>query len=203
MRAFEKAPPEVGIVYTDFLIIGTNGKEYMSSARVTLKDGNIFSSLLIGKYFMTLQATVIKKECFETAGVFDENFFPIEDWELFLRMSKHYQFKYINEPLVVLYRQPDSICINKSPFIRGFKLILETYFEQISQNKSLLARYYSIIGHLSCSSGELTQGRGYFAKSIKTRPLDIRYTIAFLVSLLGRSVYNIVAGSYQRILKPL
>jgi glycosyltransferase involved in cell wall biosynthesis len=196
MRAFATAPPEVGIVYTGFLMITTKKREYKPSAAVTPKDGDIFRSLLRGEYLASPQASVVKRECFERVGMFDEHFPPMEDRELFLRFSKHYQFKYINEPLLLYYPQPDSASRNIRAIIRAYKLILETYFEDIKQDKRLLARHYLRLGHFLCSSGELSQGRDYLIRSIKMYPLDIKAIGAFLVSLLGANLYNMVAKRY-------
>jgi len=200
IRAFETASPAVGIVYTGRYRIINNKKEYLPLAGVTPKDGDVFSSLL-KVCFVCTPVALVKRDCFERAGMFDERFPPFEDWELFLRMSRYYQFKYINEPLVIKYRQPDSISENQSARIKALKQMLETYFEDIKQDKTLLARYYFRLGTLLCSYGKLSKGRGYFIKSVKTHPLDIRVPSAFLLSLLGRSIYNIAAESYRQIMK--
>jgi glycosyltransferase involved in cell wall biosynthesis len=202
MRIFEKAPPEVGIVYTGFVIIRNNKKKYVLSGGITSKDGDVFSNLLKGDFVLP-SATLVKGECFKRAGMFDERFSPIEDSELFLRMSRYYQFKCINEPLVIYYPQPDSISANKSARIKPYRLILETYFEDLKQDKRILASYYVRLGNLLCCYGELSQGRGYIIRSIKAYPLDIRVLGALLVSLLGKSIYSMVAESYREIMKPL
>jgi len=201
IRAFETASPAVGIVHTGRYRIINGKKDYAPLTKWIPKDGDVFSSLL-KVCFVSTPVALVKRECFERAGMFDERFPPIEDWELFLRMSRYYQFKYINEPLVVKYRQPDSISENQSARIKALKQMLETYFEDFKQDKTLLAKYYFWLGHLLCSCGKLSKGRGYFIKSVKTHPLDIRVPGAFLLSLLGRSIYNIVAESYRQIMKP-
>jgi glycosyltransferase involved in cell wall biosynthesis len=198
MRAFETAPPEVGIVYTGFLMITVNKRDYKPSAEITPKDGNIFRSILRGEYLVAPQTTVIKRECFEKAGMFDEDFLSLEDWELFLRFSRYYQFKYINEPLLLYYYQPNSVPRIKNVVVRAYKLILKMYFEDIKQDKRLLARHYLRLGHLLYFSGEHNEGRSYFFKSIKAYPLDIKVIGAFLVSFLGANLYNIVAKCYWR-----
>lgn len=50
-----------------------------------------------------------KKECFEKCGNFNENLHALEDWELFLRISKDYKFIFINEALVISYESPVSV----------------------------------------------------------------------------------------------
>ena len=195
--AFEVAPPEVGIVYTGWYAVINNKKRYLPPAGVNPKDGDLFSTLL-RRSLLGTPAALIKRECFERAGMFDERFPPAEDWELFLRMSKFYQFKYINEPLVMYYRQLDSISIDQTALIRASKLLLETYFEDIKRDKRVLANYYFILGHLLCSYGELTQGRSYCIRSIKACPVNIKVFGVFVVSLLGKNMYNMVAEIYQR-----
>jgi glycosyltransferase involved in cell wall biosynthesis len=201
IRALETAPPEVGIVYTGWYEVINNKKEYFPPAGVKPKDGDLFSSLLRRNIVGTPMA-LVKRGCFEKAGMFDEALSPIEDWELFLRMSRHYQFKYIDEPLAIQYKQADSISKNQSTRIKAFGQMLEMYYEDIKQDNRILAYYYFRLGSYSCSNGELSQGRSYLIKSMKTHPLDIKTIGAFLASLFGRSVFNIVGDSYRRIFKP-
>jgi glycosyltransferase involved in cell wall biosynthesis len=198
MRAFATAPPEVGVVYTGFYIIVNNKKKYMPSASITPKDGNIFSSIIKGEYLVSPQTIVVKRECFERAGMFDERFPAMEDWELSLRLSRHYHFKYINEPLVLYYVQPDSISRNKSALTKSYKMILEMYFKDIKQDKRLLSKHYLRLGHFLYSNGELSQGKDYFARSIKAYPLHIKAIGAFLSSCFGANLYNMLARRYWR-----
>lgn len=200
IRVLETAPPEVGIVCTGSFIITNNRKKYKPCAAVAPKDGNIFSNVVKG-IFVCTQVALIKRECFERAGMFDERFPAYEDWDLFLRMSRHYQFICIDEPLVLRYRQPDSTSVNLSAVISGYKLMMETYFEDIKQDKRVLAGYYFVLGHFLCSYGELNHGRSYFIKSARANPLDIKVLGALLISLLGKGIYNIVAKSYREILE--
>jgi hypothetical protein len=125
--------------------------------------------------------------------MFGEGFSPMEDWELFLRIARHFEFRFVDEPLVVQYHQPDSISANRSALIKAFKLILETYFEDIQQDKRVLANYYFRLGNYLCRHGELGQGRGNLIKSIKAYPLDTRALGALVLSLFGQGSYNAVA----------
>lgn len=198
MRAFATAPPEVGVVYTGFYMIANNKKKYLPSASITPKDGNIFSSIIKGEYLVSPQTMVVKRECFEKYGLFDEHFPAMEDWEMSLRLSKHCHFKYIDEPLLQYYIQPDSMSRNKSAMIKSYKMILERYFEDVKQDKRLLAKHYLRLGHFLYSNGELSQGREYFARSIKVYPLHIKAIGALLSSRLGANLYNMLARRYFR-----
>ncbi|GAH74960.1 unnamed protein product, partial [marine sediment metagenome] len=67
MKVFENAPPEVGVVYTDFLRIKGNKKIHIPFSWVTQKEGNIHKELLKGN-FVTTQSVVIRKKCFKKSG---------------------------------------------------------------------------------------------------------------------------------------
>ena len=160
------------------------------------KEGDIYSSLL-KENFIGIPVTLIKKECFEKAGLFDEKLPALEDWELWIRISKYYQFKYIAEPLAISYCQPDSISINKGTLIAAYKLILKKHFEEVKKDKRVLAKYYFHIGHLVCSNKEIRQGRSYLMKAMKTYPLNIEFSIAAFTSLFGQNSYVKITKCYR------
>ena len=201
MSIFEKAPPEVGIVYTGFVVIRNNKKKYNLAGGIVSEAGNTFSNLLRGDFVLT-SAILVKVECFKIAGAFDERFLVMSDSEMFLRISRYYQFKGVNEPLMIYYPQPDSISANKSAYIKSYKLMLEMYFEDIKQDKRILAMYYFVLGDLMCCYGELSQGRDYLLRSVKAYPQDIRFRSAFVISLLGKSIYSAVSKIYHERITP-
>jgi len=198
IRAFETAPPEVGVVYTGFYRLQDGKKIYIPSSGVTQKEGDIFNSLIKGN-FVTTQAVLVKKECFEKAGMFDEDVSRLQDWELFIRISKYYHFKCIDEPLVIAYHQPVSISTNRNALVEALRLILKKHFESLKKDRRILANYYLSVGDLLFSSGEFILGRNYLLKAVQTYPLNIKALGAVLVSLLGQNAYNRVATIYQRI----
>lgn len=195
---FETALPEVGVVYTGVHRLKNNRKAYIPSSGITQKEGYIFSSLLKGNFIST-PAALVKKECFQRAGMFDERFPSAEDRELFIRISKYYQFRCIDEPLVIAYHQPDSISANQSARVRALELIYEKHFEDIKKDRRVLASHCLNLGHHLCAGGELNRGRNYLIKAVKAHPLNIKFLGAALASLLGQSAYNRAATIYLKI----
>jgi glycosyltransferase involved in cell wall biosynthesis len=198
MAAFKNASPKTGIVYSGCLRISGSKKTYIHPPVTTPKEGDIHNSLLAGN-FVTSQALIIKRECFEKAGMFNDEYVALEDWELWLRISKYYHFKYINEPLVISYQMPDSLLANQNAFIRGYELILERHSQDIKKNKRVLFDHCLTIGHLLCSNGELSRGRNYLIKALKAYPISITGLGLALASLLGQKAYNRTAASSLKI----
>ncbi len=198
MKVFESAPPEVGVVYTGFWRIECDKRIYIPSGKISRKEGNIQGELLKGN-FVTTQATVLKKECFEKAGMFDQRLPRFQDWELFIRISKYYEFKCIDEPLVISYFTPVSISSNQRAQVEAFGLILEKHYRDIAKSRKLLANYQYTFGNLLCQNGDLGQGRDYLIKALRLYPLNLKYIVATLASLLGEGAYAKVVRLKRKI----
>jgi hypothetical protein len=76
---------------------------------------------------------------------------------------------------------------------------LERHFEDIKKDRRLLARYYFGIGNLLCAREDARQGRNYIVKAILAYPLNAKYILAALLSLLGQRSYSIVRDISIRI----
>ena len=196
INAYINESPEVGVVYTQYNLIDIHNKP-LPQLKVAQREGYIFGQLL-NENHIPPQTSLIRKECFSKVGMFDERFLRMQDWELFLRISQHYRFKFIDEPLVTVYDQPGGQHEKFERIIASLKRVLDMYYSQIKQDRKTLAKYYYRIANLSCTIGKLNQGRLYFLKSLRAYPLDIVIIGAFLVSLLGDKTYNTIAAVYRK-----
>lgn len=137
MKAFENVASDVGVVYTGFWKIEGDKKTYIPSRKIEPKDGNLHS-LLLRSNFIGGPVVLMKRECFDKAGMFDEELPMLNDWELWIRVSKYYQFKYLNEPLVMAYHTPGGV--NKQRYrtqALARKLIFERHYEDMKRNRRL------------------------------------------------------------------
>jgi len=201
IRAFKNGSSDLGVVYTSLWQIGNGRKTYIPSSDIKQKEGNIHDVLLETNFISTPTA-VVKKKCFERAGMFDENLPRVQEWDLWIRISKHYRFRHIDEPLVNAYLQHDSISRNMNALIVARKYISVKYFDEISKKPKLLGKHYFAIGTLLCLNGEIEEGRSYFFKAIKTYPFNTKLLFSTLFSLLDPSAYNKVAAIYLRVKEP-
>ena len=133
---------------------------------------------------------VIKRECLEIAGIFDERLPREQDWDLWIRISRHYLFKHIDEPLLISYSQTDSITRNMNSLIIARKLILEKYFEEISKKPELLSYHYQSIGTALFLNGEIKAGISYFFKAIRRYPIKTFLLLSALAFLFGHKLYR-------------
>ena len=188
VNAFNSAPSDCGVVYTSFWLINNGEKTLVPSSHVKQTEGKIRDTLLKMNFISTPTAFV-RKECFEKVGMF-ANIPRFQDWELWLRISKDYSFRHVNEPLVNSYRQPDSISCNAAVLISARKYILSKYYYEISKNPKILSKHYSDIGIFLCSKGDIKAGRKYFFKAVSANPFDAKLLLRTVASIFGSTTYN-------------
>jgi len=92
----------IGVVHTNFILMAEDGKMLHTPAR-TYFSGWISGQLLIDNCVNGM-ASIVRRECFDTVGMFDESLPMGIDYDLWLRISAHYQFLFI-DVVTYLYRQ--------------------------------------------------------------------------------------------------
>ena len=112
--------------------------------KVLLEDSRISTQTLIGK-----------KECFENVK-FDPEMPRLQDYDITIRLSKKYSIYFVNEPLVNMYVQNDSISKNNDKLIKAESMILSKYKDDVEKyedfkyhNVRVLAIYKRISGYKS------------------------------------------------------
>jgi len=198
MMVFKDSKKKVGVVYSGFLKIKNSKKVYIPSPHVIKKEGNIHKELLKGNFIGT-PAAIVRKECFRKIGNFDIRIPYLEDWELWIRISKYYEFKYIPEPLVISYFSLNGV--NEKPSYIAFNVlnfIVNKYREEFNRHKEILSTHYFGLGKILYLDGKLIKGRKYFMKAIKVYPFNIKYLLGYFVSFFGLKTFNKVIKIYHK-----
>ena len=104
-------------------------------------SSNDLHQLLLYKNVITTQVILGKREVFDTVR-FDESLPRFQDWDLAIRMSKIFNFYHLNEVLLDLYVQGDSVTNNYKKGIDGLSIIYAKYSSEMNnkQKSRLLIR---------------------------------------------------------------
>ena len=195
MDIFLESSDEIGVVYSGYLYLNNNNKKvYIPSPKVIKKEGNIHYELLKGNFVTGL--SVIRKICFKKVGLFDENLPNLEDWELYIRISKYFSFRFIDEPLSIAYCSSDSATINYSKNLKSYEIILKKHFEDFNKNKGILAVNNANIGFYAFLDGDESKSRKYLLDAIKYNPLNIKCWLVYLVSFIHKKNYIIFLNAF-------
>ena len=198
MNVFKAALPNVGVVYTGCIRVFGNNIYYFPSSQFIKKDGDIHQQLLIGNFIGT-QSIIAPKEYLEKVGMFDERFPRLQDWELVIRLSKYYKFRFIDEPLLISPYTADSISTDTDALIKALKLLIEKHFEEFKNNNKMLASLYSTIGSAFRLIGDFNNARVYYIKAVKTYPFNYRALFHLILSFVGEEKYFKIFQYYHKI----
>jgi len=117
MKLFED--PEVGVVYCISCYIDENNNPIdhtRTSKYLRYQKGWVSHGLFLDN-FVPFSSAIVRKECFDRLGGFDESYRMGIDWDLWLRLSVHYKFDYVDSPYLK-YRKGHSGQMSKKYEVR-------------------------------------------------------------------------------------
>lgn len=108
VRVLATADSSVGLVYSWSVDIDEEDL-LQGGFHVSELEGNVYEALVYRNFIGNASAAMIRRACFEKVGGYDpklkqQNAQGCEDWDIYLRIAKFYQFRVVREFLVG-YRQ--------------------------------------------------------------------------------------------------
>lgn len=88
----------VGVVYGDADYIDEHGQVIEKNVPYSRYSGAITNQLII-KNFIPFGTAIIRRECVDKNGIFDESLKMGIDWDLWLRYSTDWEFKYVPQSI--------------------------------------------------------------------------------------------------------
>jgi glycosyltransferase involved in cell wall biosynthesis len=199
VEVLDKAGPEVGLVYSGYWNVRGNSRVYLPSPATRPKEGDLHKILLMGN-FITTQTVLLKAECLARAGLFDERLTRLQDWELWLRISHYYLFRFIDEPLVISYFQSESITADEEKLVKSFEMILEKHAHDFNRDRKALAHIYYFIGtHLLYSAQAPSKESVYLRRALCFDPANFKHLLYAVVTLFGRRPFDTTRMIYRRL----
>jgi glycosyltransferase involved in cell wall biosynthesis len=184
MRVFSSSPLSLGVVFTSYWLIDNGRKTFCPRASLAKQSNGKIHEALLRENFVNGPTSVVRKACFEKAGVF-ENLPRFQEWGLWLRISKYYEFKHINQPLVYAYRQSDSISKNTTATIIARKNLLAKYYDELKKTPKLLSQHFFEVGYPLLVNGQTIEARSYFKRAIRTYPFKPKLILSFIFSYIN------------------
>lgn len=135
----------IDIVYGDCIVIDEMGNE-VTRKNMKRYSGRILPYMLRDNC-VSMNTTMVRRGCFDTHGGLSGKRRVADDYDLWLRFSAYYNFRYIPEYLAYYRVMPDQISSDKN---RRFQV-----------NESILRDFLSEHGH-SVSPSEAREGWMYF-----------------------------------------
>jgi glycosyltransferase involved in cell wall biosynthesis len=191
--------PDVGMVHSDFQTIDSEGNVLEASVAAcrnrTRVSGHIFPALFMDS-FIVGNSVLIRKECFDRLGGFDETL-RIGDYHMWLRIARHYKVDYTPKVLTK-YRQhqtQDSRTFSAEdvpPGLMALNSILALYPEirqELGERmiRRRIASLYLDMAYPAFSKGLRRNARVFLARAIRLQPTNLWPYGIYLGSFLGPS----------------
>ncbi|NJR48059.1 MAG: glycosyltransferase [Hyellaceae cyanobacterium CSU_1_1] len=127
---------------------------------------------------LNLSSVMLRRSCFEMVGLFNPQLQIIPDWEMWIRLSNHYQFMAIAEPLVYCRQFPEhqSNCLTLET---DLQTIIETVYANLSSQLEQKYRSYGFASlflaqnTLQTKNPDLAIVRNYWYQALMHNPLII------------------------------
>lgn len=186
---FERLPNKVGLIYGDALQIDASGNllphKFIETHRPleVMPQGDVFGVLLRGN-FIPAMSTMVRRECYDTVGVYDEQL-SYEDFDMWLRISRHYEFHF--SPLVLAKYRILPTSMSRTIHAAGRLVLLKSNFriyekyisgEVSSTQRSYLRNALTAIGQQMYANKYA--GRSYYLARLLRYDFRV-YTIAMLL----------------------
>jgi glycosyltransferase involved in cell wall biosynthesis len=171
--------PHVGVVYSTVQYIDEQGVGIPSLGDPTYlipRAGKVTEFLFFDN-FIPFSSSVVRRECFDRAGVFDESLKMGIDWDLWLRISVNYLFNFVDEPLL-LYRWGHADQMSKNLDLRH-ECADRIMTRFLAQNPGLIpnkiiqdAMVYTYVRRGYCyRSQDLKTSLNYYLKALRINPI--------------------------------
>jgi len=148
----------LGVAYCAYELVNDKDQLLPSTSKDIITPelrGNIYPALLLGNFISGSGSSVlIKRSVFSEIGLFDEDLRACEDWDMWMRIAKKYQFDFINEPLVSIRVHQNNMQKDIMRMLSAELMVLDKFIECGEENTFLLwkIRTYLMNKGLSASS---------------------------------------------------
>ena len=188
LKLYKTSGNEVGLIYSGFYFVSARNNRVLSNVTPN-KKGNLYSDLL-RRNILGSPTPLIKRYCFDKAGLFDETLPSCQDWDMWIRISKFYKFDFVSDALSNVYVHGRQISTNLNAKIVAREKLITKYHEDLVQNPAILAFLFRRLGVLCCIYGNSKKAIKCFAKSIKLMPIQKGCYVHVLLSLIAPNSYG-------------
>jgi glycosyltransferase involved in cell wall biosynthesis len=185
LELFRQTSDRVGWVYGGYVMVRAEDGQVLSY-RLPTERGDLSRELLQRNLPGNIPSTtMLKRECIERVGLFDEDIAYGVDHDLGIRIAQEYHFDFVPDVVAryaVHERQMsrDAFCV-----ARGHADLLQKYGERYRRDRPAQGRIHFNLGRQMCLRGQAAKGRRAFLEAIRRHPPAPRPYVYLALSLAG------------------
>lgn len=184
MDLMQRSPATIGGVYTGYFRVQYPSGKIIDQI-TPVKRGNVVDELCCNNCIGTASTVLLRRECFARAGWFDESMYYGEEYDMWIRIAKEFDFECISEPLVKYSIHASKLSTNSEIVMTGLETELAKHKHYFARNRRSYSRRFLNLGVLYCHKGNIKKGREAFLRAIELYPFEIRQYWNLCLSVLG------------------
>ena len=165
--------------------------------------GQVYESMLTQGFFNHTSTILVRTACFQTVGLFDPAFRYGEDFDMWLRLARVYEFDFEPGPLVKLYFQPGGLTQNYAAIISGAELHLSKHLDFFERHPRLYSDRLHKLATYYCFLGDVRKGREIFRRAVALDPRFLKSYVGYALSLAGSDGFKQCYIAKDRIVRQL
>ncbi len=187
----EHAGPSIGVIYTARITV-----DQLSGAETITRFPSVFDRTN-GVNIITTSSVLMRRRCFERIGVFDEELFVAEDFDLWIRVAASFGFHYVDKALVKYFVHTDGISHHDStsPWssdvrqrnARSLERLLAKHRELFDTNRRGHGRSYLALARKYRQAGDVINERRALRQSLRLWPFEPRIYSPLIRASLSRN----------------
>jgi glycosyltransferase involved in cell wall biosynthesis len=193
---FLHADPAVALVHSDVIFRDELGDRTFHERRPrAAMSGRCYASLFVG-CSISASTVVVRRTALNTAGLFDERLRGTDDYDLELRISRHFPIGYLDERLAIYRMHTTNWSRRSLTMFQNELLVIEKAIAEDAELERNVgcdvvrrrhAQLLRAVGAGHFNSGALVEARDYLARSLR-RKFDAQAAMWYVSTFLPWSV---------------
>ena len=183
LELFGRCPDTVGCVTGGFTAVRARDGHVLRH-EIPTRRGDLSRELLLKNIVGPPSTVMIRRDCLDRVGLFDEGIAFGVDYDLWIRLAQRYHFDFVPE-IVARYTLHEGQLSN-NPFVmaQGHDDLLRKYASRLRRDRWHEGRFHFMVGRSMSLRGHGTEARRALVKALRHNPLQVR-AYAYLALALG------------------
>jgi glycosyltransferase involved in cell wall biosynthesis len=198
VELMRKSSPAVGASYTGCLVVESNSGRIRRQI-APRRNGKLYPAILADNFIGGTSSVIAKKSSLERVGSFDESLPSFQDYDLWIRLAREFDFENIADPLLRYSVHDRQLWTDLEVLTRGLEIMLQKYGADAGfRRKSSV--YFQSFGMRYCERNDPGQARKAFRRAAQLQPYQLKTYIYLGASLLGPDNLERISRGKSRLL---
>lgn len=181
-EVFQFVSEDTGLIITNLCSLGKRKEFYVSKK---IKSGYVLPSSFPGSVFSLPSTWMLRKNCADQVGLFDEMTVVIEDADYFVRILGKFRIYYLNRALSIKHASLERKGHFSNKYFLSKEHFLKKHFAKMRKDRRYLSRFYYGIGKDFLNWNKPSKAKRYLLKAFVTFP-KLSYLFKYLKCFLSK-----------------